>query len=54
MAGLRKLREAMKLQGLIHGESEFPVSYTMVVAVLLLLFGITAMISMSFDIGPFS
>jgi inner membrane protein YidH len=54
MAGLRKLREDMKAQGLIHGESGFPVSYTMVVAVLLLLFGVTAFVSMTLDVGPFS
>ena len=54
MAGLRKVREEMKTQGLIHGESAFPVSYTMVVAVLLLLFGVTAFLSMTLDVGPFS
>jgi putative membrane protein len=54
MAGLRKVRASMKTQGLIHGESEFPVSYTMVVAVLLLLLGVTAFVSMSLDIGPFT
>ena len=53
MTGLGKLREAMKAQGLIYGQSEFPVSYTMVVAVLLLLLGMTAVVSMTLDIGPF-
>ena len=53
MAGLGKLREAMKAQGLIHGQSEFPVSYTMVVAVLLLLLGMIAVVNMTLDIGPF-
>jgi putative membrane protein len=54
MGGLRRLREEMRAEGLIHGESGFPISYTMVVAVLLLLLGIAAFVSMSFDIGPFS
>jgi putative membrane protein len=54
MAGLRTLRKEMKAQGLIHGETAFPVSYTMVVAVLLLLLGLTAFVSMSLDVGPFS
>jgi putative membrane protein len=54
MGGLRKLREEMKAHGLIHGESEFPVSYTMVVAVLLLLLGVMAIVNMSLGSGPFS
>jgi putative membrane protein len=54
MAGLRRLRQEMKAQGLIHGESGFPVSYTMVVAVLLLLLGATALVSMALDRGPFN
>lgn len=53
MTGLGKLREAMKAQGLIYAQSEFPVSYTMVVAVLLLVLGMTAVVSMTLDIGPF-
>ena len=39
--------------GLIHGESRFPVSYTLIMAVLLLLVGIAAIVSMVFDVGPF-
>ena len=54
MLGLRRLREGMKAEGLIYGETAFPVSYTMVIAVLLLLLGVTAIVSMAFDIGPFS
>jgi putative membrane protein len=54
MAGLRTLREEMKARGQIHGETEFPVSYTMVVAVLLLLLGVAAIVNMSFGTGPFS
>jgi putative membrane protein len=54
MADLRALREEMKGAGLIHSESTFPVSYTMVVAVLLLLLGTAALLSMTFNIGPFN
>ena len=54
MQGLRRLREGMKAEGLIYGESGFPVSYTMVVAVLLLLLGLAAIVSMAFQVGPFN
>ena len=53
MLGLRKERKSMKAAGLIHGESQFPVSLTMIIAVLLLLIGIAAISSMVFNIGPF-
>jgi putative membrane protein len=53
MLGLRREREAMKAAGLIHGESEFPLSLTLITAVLLLLIGFAAIGSMVFDIGPF-
>jgi putative membrane protein len=42
MRGLRRLRNEMAEQGLIHAESKFPASYTLVVAVLLLILGIVA------------
>ena len=54
MTGLRTERERMKLAALVHAESLFPVSYTLILAVLLLLLGVTAFVSMSLDIGPFS
>ena len=54
MLGLRKERRNMTEAELIHGESDFPVSYTLVVAVLLLALGITAIVSMTFNVGPFS
>jgi putative membrane protein len=54
MTGLRTERERMKVAGLVHAESVFPVSYTLILAVLLLLLGVTAFVSMTFDIGPFS
>ena len=43
----------MTQEGLIHGESAFPISLTLIIAVLLLLVGLTAIASMIFDIGPF-
>lgn len=53
MLGLRREREAMKAAGLIHGESQFPPSLTLITAILLLLIGIAAIGSMVFGIGPF-
>lgn len=52
MLGLRKEREAMRRQGLIHAETTFPVSLTLVVALLLLILGFVAIADMVFDIGP--
>ena len=43
----------MKEEGLIHAESHFPVSLTLLTAVALLLLGIAAIVSMTFRIGPF-
>ena len=53
MVGLRKEREAMQRLGLVHGESHFPLSLTLVTAILLLVVGIFAMLSMAYGIGPF-
>jgi putative membrane protein len=53
MIGLRKTREQMHAEGLVHAESHFPVSLTLIVAVLLLGLGIVALLSMTFGIGPF-
>lgn len=47
MIGLRKTRAAMTGGKLIHGESGFPVSITLIAAVLLLLIGIVAIVSMN-------
>jgi putative membrane protein len=40
-------------QRLVHGESSYPVSMTLIVAVLLLLLGLLAIVSMVFNVGPF-
>ncbi|MGJ0507699.1 MAG: YidH family protein [Methylocystis sp.] len=53
MLGLRRLRQSMSKDGLIHGETVFPVSLTLISALVLLAIGFTAMLSMGFQIGPF-
>jgi putative membrane protein len=53
MLGLRQERTAMTAAGLVHGESRFPVSLTLITAVILLLIGIAAIVSMIFQVGPF-
>jgi putative membrane protein len=54
MIGLRRMRADMKVEGLIHGESHFPVSLTLIVALALLAIGILAISSMAFNAGPFA
>jgi putative membrane protein len=53
MYGLRIERDRMTKEGLIHGQSHFPISLTLIVAIILLLIGIFAILSMVFDTGPF-
>ncbi len=53
MAGLRRERAQMKADGLIHGESAFPVSLTLVTALVLLAIGLFAIASTVFNAGPF-
>ena len=53
MRGLRTERQEMKAAGLVHAESGYPVSMTLIVAVLLLAIGVMAIVSMMFRIGPF-
>ena len=53
MAGLRRERKAMAREGLIHAQSGFPVSFTLLIAIVLLLIGIAAIASATFHIGPF-
>jgi uncharacterized membrane protein YidH (DUF202 family) len=53
MLGLRAERDAMKAEGLIHGESRYPPSFTLITALVLLLIGVFAIVSMLFQIGPF-
>jgi putative membrane protein len=53
MAALRIERNEMTEQGLIRGVSPFPPSLTLFTALILLLIGIFAIISMVFRVGPF-
>ena len=53
MLSLRRQREQMKVEGLVHAESQFPVSLTLIVALLLLAIGVLAIASMVFKAGPF-
>jgi putative membrane protein len=54
MHALRCQRRSMADDGLVHGESPFPPSMTLVTAVLLFALGVAVAISMVFRIGPFS
>ncbi len=53
MLGLRSERDHLAKNGLIHGESTFPVSFTLIIAALLLTIGLLAIVSMVFNIPPF-
>jgi putative membrane protein len=53
MLGLRSEREMLKADGLVHAESGYPVSFTLIVAIILLAIGMLAIASMVFHIGPF-
>jgi uncharacterized membrane protein YidH (DUF202 family) len=53
MLGLRDERAQMHAADLIHAESKFPPSLTLMVAVLLLILGLFAIVSMVFQVGPF-
>ena len=54
MLGLRRERIALKRAGLLHAESQFPVSLTLIVAILLLIVGIMAILAMVNGTGPLS
>ncbi len=54
MFALRKQRARMGIDGLVHGESPFPPSMTLIAALLLLVLGMVAAISMVFGIGPYT
>jgi putative membrane protein len=53
MWALRAQRDEMVRDRLIHGQSAFPPSMTLVAAVLLLVLGIVAFADMTLRIGPF-
>jgi putative membrane protein len=52
MLGLRHIRASMTRDHLLHGESGFPISFTLVTAIALLIIGIVAMVSMVLQVGP--
>ena len=52
MLGLRNRRREMTTAGLIHAQSEYPISLTLIVAVLLFLIGVMAVVGMVFSVGP--
>jgi len=53
MIELRRQREQLKRDGLVHAESGFPASLTLIVAIALLAIGVFAGMSITFDVGPF-
>jgi len=53
MLGLRRMRESMRMEGLVHAESGFPYSMTLFTALALMLIGIVAIVSVAFRVGPF-
>ena len=52
MLGLRHRRHEMTSLGLIHAQSDYPISLTLIVAVLLFLIGLLAVVGMVFNVGP--
>jgi putative membrane protein len=54
MVGLRQERKELTEEGLIAARSRFPVSFTLLVAFLLLFLGIAAIASLTFHVGPFA
>lgn len=54
MLELRRQRSRMKDERLIFGESSYPASLVLIVAVLLLGVGVLAFLSTMFHLGPFS
>ena len=53
MVELRRTRRDMKRQGLVHGDSRFPVSITFMVSLGLLLLGFLAIANMVFKVAVF-
>jgi putative membrane protein len=53
MLALRNQRRDMVQKKLIHGESPYPVSLTLLVATMVLMLGLLAIASMVFNVGPF-
>jgi uncharacterized membrane protein YidH (DUF202 family) len=54
MRELRHTRAAMRGEGLVHAESGYPVSLTLLAALVLLVLGLSVVASIMFKIGPLS
>lgn len=54
MKQLRSERDLMIREGLIHGESHYPISLTLITAGLLWLLGVLAIAGMTFNVAPFA
>ena len=50
---LRSRLNRLVADGLVHGDSGFPASLSVIIAVLLLLVGVLAVTSIAFKLGPF-
>ncbi|MES5815782.1 DUF202 domain-containing protein [Pseudoxanthomonas sp. Soil82] len=53
MKELRAERNAMMGAGLVHGQTGYPVSFTLLTATALLMLGLLAIVSMVFGVAPF-
>jgi inner membrane protein YidH len=53
MLGLRRERDEMRDEGLVHAQSNFPISYTLVIAILLLFLGLALIANLLFGVGPY-
>jgi putative membrane protein len=53
MLGLRRERDTLKAEDLVHAESGFPTSLVLIVALALLLIGVAAALSMIARVGPY-
>jgi putative membrane protein len=51
MAGLRATRRSLRTEHLIHGQSPFPPSMTLIVALALLAIGVLAVLNMAFGVS---
>lgn len=54
MLGLRDERKQLIADGLLHGRGGFPISFTLIIALMLLTIGLGTILSMTLHIGPFS
>lgn len=54
MHALREQRRQLRVEGLLHGESPFPPSMTLVAALVLLALGVATALSMIYSVGPFA